>query len=676
MRAGFYPRLAWTGIRNNRKLYLPYLLTCIGMVMMYYIVSYLSASEEVFSLPGGWAVQSMLGMGAWIIAIFACLFLLYSNSFLMRRRRKEFGLYNVLGMGKWNLSLVLVCETLITFVLSMAAGLLAGAALSKAAELCLVNMMHGDISYRLRLSAHSITSAFTVFGAIFAVILLRSLWQVRKSSAIALLHSTNTGEKLPRLYMLWGVVGAILLAAAYYIAVSIKEPLSAMVIFFAAVAMVILATYLLFVSGSVLLCKLLQKNKRYYYKANHFVSVSSMAYRMTRNGAGLASICILLTMVLVMLSSTSCLYFGAEDSLRTRYPRDFVSDIYLKDMTSADDGTVQTIRTSADKVLEKYGVQKENVLDYRYASVSGMLTGNELETDPTKLVVTSLDVYNNLRLINFIPVDDYNALSGRNVSLAPDEVLVYSFRRMFDADTFAIRGGAEYKVKEHLAEFPVNAAAAMDIVSTMFIVVPDFDSCLESIAAYSGDGILTINGVQSFSFNWFYGFDLDADNDTQIAIYRELEDNDVPYFESRAFNRNDFFGTYAGLFALGLVLSAVFLFAAVLIIYYKQVTEGYEDQARFDIMRKVGMTKRDIRKSINSQMLTVFLMPLLTAGLHLVFAFPIVRKLLLLFNMNNVNLFIITTLISFLVFGVFYVIVYKITSNAYYDIVSGAKAND
>lgn len=676
MKAGLYPRLAWTGIRSNRKLYLPYLLTCIGMVMMYYIVGYLSTADELKSLPGSWAVQYMLEIGTWIIAIFTCLFLLYSNSFLMRRRKKEFGLYNILGMGKGNLSLVLIWETLITFALSISIGLAAGVALSKAAGLCLVNMMHGEISYRLSLAPDSMKSAAMIFGAIFAVILLRSLWQIRKSSAISLLHSANTGEKLPRLYGLWGVLGAILLAAAYYIAVTIKDPLSAMTVFFVAVAMVILGTYLLFVSGSVLLCRLLQKNRRYYYKANHFISVSSMAYRMTRNGAGLASICILLTMVLVMLSSTSCLFFGVEDSLRRRYPREIIADVHMGDIESASPENLQDIRDSVTDILDRRGVSQKNLLDYRYASISGMLVGNELETDSTKMAVTSLDVYKNLRTVYFIPLEDYNRMSGRDVLLAADEVLVYAFRTPFGEDSLVIRGWASYKVKECLTQFPVDANSAMDVVSTLFIVVPDFDAALAPMADSASDEIITINGIRGLSLGWVYGFDTDVNAETQMELASEINDKSLCYVESRAFNREDFFGTYAGMFALGLVLSVVFLFAAVLIIYYKQITEGYEDQSRFDIMQKVGMTKKDIRKSINSQMLTVFLMPLLTAGMHMLFAFPIVRKLLLLFNMDNVNLFVITTLISFVVFGVFYVIVYKITSNAYYDIVSGARAKD
>lgn len=681
MRMSFFPKLAWTGMRNNRRLYVPYLLTCIGMVMMYYIVNYLACADALLCMTGGEQLQMILKFGGWIIGIFAFFFLNYSNSFLMRRRKKEFGLYNMLGMGKRHISFVLFWETLMTAVLALGAGLFFGAVLSKAAELCMSNIVGGEISYKLSFSVDSAFSALIVYSAIFGCILFRALWQIRKASAISLLRSENAGEKLPRFYGLWGVLGIVVLAAAYYIAVTIQDPISALLMFFAAVAMVILATYLLFGSGSVLLCKLLQRNRRYYYRANHFVSVSSMAYRMKRTGAGLASICILLTMVLVMLSSTSCLYFGVEDALDTRYPRSITLDVYTFETDDANEDALEQVRAYVGDVLEGYGLSPENLIDHRVADVSGQLRGAELELDPSDMAIESVNIYGDIRLLSFVPLEDYNRMTGNHYALEEDEILIYPYRSAYDEDTLSIRGtDMTFRIRDRLDSFPIDGNAAMNIASTIYAVVPNFEETLAPLMKMKNS-----YGADAADFHWHYGFDLDADRETQLAVYENLL-KEMPeaeqlgmagganfFLECREKEREDFAGTFGGLFSLGAILSVVFLFAAVLMIYYKQLTEGYEDQSRFEIMRKIGMTDRDIRRSVNSQMLTVFLLPLLTAGIHLCFAFPMIRLLLMAFNMTNVRLFMETTSISFAVFGLIYMIIYRVTSNAYYSIVSGAK---
>ena len=681
MKLGFYPKLAWTGMRSNRKLYLPYLITCISMVAMLYIVGYLSGAQAVRRLPGGQFIQEMLGLGVRIIALFACLFLLYSSSFLMRRRKKEFGLYNILGMGKGHLGMVVFWETVMTAVISIIAGLFAGMTLSKLAELCIVNIVGGEVDYSLTVSGSSAVIASGVFAVIFLVIMVKSLWQIGRTNAINLIKSENVGEKLPRMYWFWGILGAVILGAAYYLALSIEDPLSALLLFFVAVSMVILATYLLFMSGSVLLCKLLQKNKRYYYKPNHFVSVSSMAYRMTRNGAGLASICILLTMVLVMLSSTSCLFFGVEESLHIRYPREITVDAYVLDPENGDYEDFAPVRDYIDSILNDHNAVRENVMDYRVAALSGQMFGSELELDPNNMKVSSTNVYGDVRLVNFVPLEDYNRMSGTNHTLAQDEVLTFAFRSPYHEEELTLRGtGLSFRVKEHLSDFPIDGDSASNVMSSLYVVVPDFNQTLAPLY-----DMYTSNGGDLLEIHWRYGFDTNVDEETQKVIYEALghDGNDegkaflesLSYlrYDSRAYERDSFTGTFSGLFVLGLVLSVVFLFAAVLIIYYKQITEGYEDHSRFAVMQKVGMTKRDIRKSINSQMLTVFFLPLVTAGVHLCFAFPIIRLLLRMFNMTNVALFAQTTLICFALFGLLYLVIYKVTSNAYFSIVSGAR---
>ena len=681
MKLGFYPKLAWTGMRSNRKLYLPYLITCISMVAMLYIVGYLSGAGAVRHLPGGQFIQESLNLGVWIIALFAGLFLLYSSSFLMRRRKKEFGLYNILGMGKGHLGMVVFWETVMTAVISIFTGLFAGVTLSKLAELCIVNIVGGDVDYSLTISGRSVITACIVFAVIFLFIMVKSLWQIRRTNAVNLIKSENVGEKLPRMYWFWGILGAVILGAAYYLALVIEDPLSALMLFFVAVSMVILATYLLFMAGSVLLCKLLQKNKRYYYKPNHFVSVSSMAYRMTRNGAGLASICILLTMVLVMLSSTSCLFFGVEESLHIRYPREITVDAYVTDSENGDYEDFAPVRDYIDSILDDYDAARENVMDYRVAELSGQMFGSELELDPNNMKVSSANVYGDVRIVNFVPLEDYNRMSGADYTLEQDEVLVYAFRTPYDKEELELRGtGLRFHVKEHLPEFPIDGDTSSNVMSSLYVVVPDFGNTLAPLYEMRAS-----NGNDLLKIHWRYGFDTNVDEEAQKQIYEALgyDGNDegkaflesLSYlrYDSRAYERDSFTGTFAGLFVLGLVLSMVFLFAAVLIIYYKQITEGYEDQRRFAVMQKVGMTKRDIRKSINSQMLTVFFLPLVTAGIHLCFAFPMIRLLLRLFNMTNVPLFAMTTGICFALFGLLYLVVYKLTSNVYFSIVSGAK---
>ena len=305
MKTALYPRLAWDGLRKNKRLFLPYLLTCVCMVMMFYILSFLGSPETCALLPrGSNGAGLILNLGSAVIFVFSAIFLYYTNSFLIRRRTQEFGLYNVLGMGKRNLARIATWESLITAALSLAFGLALGIIFSKLAELGLLNMLGGEINYRVRIDAESVTRTLGLYAVIFALIWLSTVIRVGRSSAVALLRSESVGEKPPKANWALGLAGLVILAAAYYLAVSITNPIDAMVWFFVAVILVIVATYLLLIAGSVLLCRVLQKNKQYYYQPSHFVSVSSMAYRMKRNGAGLASVCIIATMILVMISSS------------------------------------------------------------------------------------------------------------------------------------------------------------------------------------------------------------------------------------------------------------------------------------------------------------------------------------------------------------------------------------
>lgn len=682
MKIGFYEKLAFTGIKKNKKLYTPYILTCIGMVMMTYIISFLTSSDTIKNMRGGSEIQGFLGMGFGVMSVFSLIFLFYTNSFLLRRRKKEFGLYNILGMGKKNLAIVLMWESLFIAVISIVCGIFAGIVFSKLAELCLIKILDGTAQFGMTVNISSIWQTALLFAEIFLLIFINTLRQIHLTNPIELLHSENAGEKPPKANWILALAGVVILGGAYYLAVTIEDPISALTWFFVAVVMVIIATYLLFVAGSVALCKILQKNKKYYYKTNHFVSVSSMIYRMKRNGAGLASICILCTMVLVMVSSTVCLYIGTEDSLRVRYPRHINIQVNAENFEEISSDRLDAIRSIASKESGKQGEEPENILDYRVAALPGY--------DVVDGVVDVSDInnfteYSDVWQIFIVPIEDYNRLMGKNVTLAEDEALIYTTKLgKYDNSTIAIGDGEPLKIKEKVTDFVDNGVDAMQVFPSMCIFVSDFSEKVEPIKEYKNN-----KGDSIIQYSWFYAFDLDLDDDTQIALEKTLsnemltiqrqaisETGDEEFYivcEGVSAERAGFYGLYGGLFFLGVLLGIVFIFAAVLIIYYKQVSEGYEDQSRFDIMQKVGMTKKEIRKSINSQILTVFFLPLVTAGIHLAFAFPLIKKMLLLFSLTNTGLLIGVTVACYLVFALFYVIVYRLTSGAYYSIVSGAK---
>lgn len=677
MKLGFYPKFAFMGIRRNKRLYTPYVLTCVGMVMMFYIVTALAGMETLGSIRGGGTAAMMLDFGSWVIGVFSLIFLFYTNSFLIRRRKREFGLYNILGMGKGNIARILLWETGIVLVFSLALGLALGVLLCKLFELSLVNMLRGTVDYALHLNVAVLRRTLMVYGAIFLGILLNSLLKIRNDSPVALLRSENVGEKPPKANWFFAIVGVALLAMAYYMAVTITNPMDAMVWFFVAVLMVIVATYLIFIAGSVTLCRFLQRCRGYYYKANHFVSVSSMAYRMKRNGAGLASICILATMVLVTISSTTCLYFGQEGMLSSRYPKDITVKVTVYEDTGERAMWIDRNREAVRSVLAQEGVEAKDIREYSTIAATGLIRDGALILDHN--IVDRYD-YSQVVSVRFLPLEDYNRMMGKQASLEPGQALVYCYRCDYTGSAITIAGRA-YEIRERLEGFIGSGDATMDLVGSIFLVVPDFPEAeralRDAVEAETG----TLLGVQ-----WIYDFDVPIPAEEQIALDQKLEDAVYglveldefkfarsAHVECREWERADFYGTFGGLLFLGLMLSVVFGAAAVLIIYYKQLCEGYEDQSRFDIMQKVGMTARDIRRSINSQMLTVFFLPLITAGLHLAFAFPLVSKLLALFNLFNQELLIAITAGSFLLFSLLYFVVYKITSNAYYTIVSGGR---
>ena len=681
MKTGFYPKLAFDGIRKNRRMYVPFICTCIGMVMMFYIISYLHYSDSVAAMRGGAIVQTMLNLGTITVGIFSCIFLFYTNSFLIRRRKKEFGLYHILGMGKRNIARILFWETMLTALISLVIGIGFGILFSKLAELGMLRLMHAQATYSMQISPDSILFTITIFGCIFILLFFNALRQIHFSGAISLIRSENVGEKPPKGNWILGILGLGCLVVAYYLAVTVADPVSALGMFFIAVILVIIGTYLIMIAGSVLFCRLLQKNKRYYYRANHFVSISSMVYRMKRNGAGLASICILATMVLVMLSTTVSLYFGMDDVLSNRYPYQFNTTVLYNSFDTMSDENTASIRKLASDAMDKYECTPSNVSDYRSACFYGYLIDNDFVCDTPFDSHSETANYLEGKIFYFVPLSDYNKMMGTNETLESDEALLFSTRdSAYNESTISFEHGMKYTIKKQIDKFVPDGNSMANISTTFVLIVPDIHAAVDAIAALP-------DNEKSVYFYWQYNFDTNLNRDDQILLANDLSSTISDFFtqsykqntgimrcqfESRATNYEGFFAEFGGLFYLAIVLSIVFLLAAVLIIYYKQISEGYEDQARFDIMQKVGMTKKEIRKSINSQLLTVFFLPLVGAGTHLIFAFPMIRKILLLFNLTNLHLYTIVTLISFGAFAIFYTIVYRITSNAYYHIVSGA----
>ena len=678
MKGGFYIRLAKDGIMKNRKLYFPYILTCICMIMMFYIIYYLGFSADFTSVRGGDMLQSFLMLGVFVIAIFSLIFLYYTNSFLIRRRKKEFGLYNILGMGKRNLVKILVWENILTAALSIVSGLLLGIVFSKLAELAALRILGGKTGFAIRVEPKPVIVTAVLFLGIFLLIMLRMIFYIFRLRPVEMLKSENVGEKPPKANWILALIGVALLAGAYYLAVAVIDPLSAMLMFFIAVVMVIIATYLLFISGSVALCKLLQKNKKYYYKTKHFVSLSSMIYRMKRNGAGLASICILSTMVLVTLSSTVCLYAQTEDGIQKRYPHDITMEL-----TSDDYSETEPYKEIVSEVLSEYGEEAENVEDFHMYSIAGFQYGDEFRLSMADYSETGAGDIESIRSIYMIDLEAYNRLTGENREMADDEFLLYPFKADYDYNTISITGCGTWNV-ELLEQqpFPVGAAQA-NAEGSYFIVAKDL-SVIQRIEEYRNSLAQEDDSLLVTYIEESYGFDLACDDEKQTEIYNTIlerigaltsQENGVEYphyfIDSKAGGRIDYIAINGGLFFLGVLLGAVFLFGTVLIMYYKQISEGYEDQDRFDILMKVGMTRKEVKQSINSQVLTVFFLPLITAGVHLAFAYPLISKILLLMSATEESLLILVTVCCYLVFGLFYVLVYVITSKGYYTIVSG-----
>lgn len=660
----FYFRLAFDNLKKNAKMYIPFVLSCILTIMMYYMVSSLSMNPNMMNMIGGDVMQQILSLGIYVITVFAVIFLFYTNSFLIKRRKREFGLFNILGMEKKHLSIVIALESMIVFLVSMVLGIGIGILLDKAFYLLIAKMLNASIALGFYISYQSIVNSIILFLIIFVLMYLFSLIQINLSNPIELLHGDQHGEKEPKTKWLLAIIGLICLGTGYYMSVSIQDPVTAFAFFMVAVILVVIGTYMLFTAGSIVILKLLRKNKRYYYKTNHFISVSNMIYRMKQNAVGLGNICILSTMVLVMLSTTISLWVGMNDIIETRFPRDITVSISSVDSNQA----LYTI-DDMNYAIEQAGIQTEDELVYRTLSVSAFNQGNTYTFGNENM---SLQDISNVVVLYFITLDDYNRTEGTNVSLAPDEVLVFPSGKQFDHKTIDIASNT-FKVKGILDSIKADSNYSANLQNSMFVVVDSMDTMfmIDDLQKQAyGDNASYIH--TSYDFNLSKSEEMSVKEATDALIANYPGDTTYMMVDTQEGNYEDLLSLYASFLFIGIFLSFLFIMATVLIMYYKQITEGYEDKKRFEIMQKVGLNKREVKKTINSQVLTVFFLPLVVAAIHIVFAFPMIEKMLRLLYLDNTNLYIMTTVICFGVFALVYVLIYFLTSKVYYGIVRNA----
>lgn len=661
---GFYSRMARQGIYKNARYYIPYFLSCIGSAAMFYIMLYLNGNSAVSAMRGAPFVGVMLAFGAGIIAIFSVLVLAYTNSFLMKRRERELGLYNILGMEKRHIARVLFWESVYAAIIGIAGGLLTGILLSKLLLLILCALLRFEVPFGFEVAPSSLWYTTVVFCVIFLINLLTNLQRVGASKPIELLHSANMGEREPKSRWFLTATGVVTLGAGYAIAIIVESPLDALALFFVAVLLVIAGTYCLFISGSIAVLKMLRRNKGYYYKTAHFTAVSGLLYRMRRNAAGLASICILSTMVLVTVSSTLCLYIGSEEVLNMRYPFDITVSFRGPGGNTRQAAIEDINRLTASAGLAAANLTVSESMDLYLLMTEDGLTWTDTPADPGHIVC------------DFVGEEAYAARNGLPLTLGPGRALVQAHALGFELPDSLRVLGIDLELSPADGRILTGDAAMISYVGSSISFVVCQQDLYRLRDAYAE--LDEANGALALRLE--VGFDVDAPLSTQTElgdrlfdIIAENEGGRYGYrtvgVEKRAETAEEYYAMYGGFFFLGIFLGLLFVMATVLIIYYKQMSEGYEDAGRFRIMQQVGMSRHEVKASIHSQIITVFFLPLLMAGVHIAFAFKMITRLLTLFGLYNVKLFALCCLGVFLVFALAYAVIYALTARAYYRIV-------
>lgn len=661
-----YPRLAATNLKKNRRFYLPYLLACIVIVALFCIILTLASDPYLGQMQHGGSVSQVLGFGVSIMALFSAIILFYTNSAFTKQRKREFAIYNILGMEKRHISYVLFWESLYTAAMALFFGLVAAGVFSKLLQLVLMRLIGGEATFGLNIRLMSIGCTVVFFGALFLLLLLNTIRIIHLSNPVQLLRAGSEGEREPRSKWILALLGAVCLAAGYIISLRASAALYAIQYFFPAVILVIIGTYLTFIALSVVVLKALRKNRCYYYKTSHFATVSGLIYRMSRNAAGLASICILSTMVLVTVSTTVSLYKGVDAYAAVQWPQDVKITLMTDTRTNTVPDVAPVLRV-VDDAMTRTGLTQSNVHGYRTVRFSTQRSGDALD----QFTGSGVDEYT----VMVLDTEGYAGLTGEQVTLTPGEALAWTDGKPF-GDTLTL-GGDTLRLRP-LDSFPIDSGSSIMGLHTLYLVVPDLDSVLE-LRAQQNAYVSEHGGVRSM-LNYTYQFDLSGTDDEQLdALHALLSD---PELESAAVAANVNYttdmradgyptlrSTYGGFLFLGFFLGFVFLFATVLIIYYKQVSEGYDDRGRFRIMQQVGMTPKEVKATIRTQVLLMFFLPLVTAAIHIAFAFPLIKQIVSAFGLQNVHLFLLCTLGTFGVFALLYTFVYLLTARTYYRIV-------
>lgn len=661
-KSAFFPRLALVNLVRSGRFYGPYLLSCVVTAAMYYILKFLAYNEGLDNVRGAMYLKSFAGVGCFVAALLSAVILLYANSFVMKRRQRELGLYNILGLEKRHIARMCFWETLFCAAVTLAGGILLGVLFSKAVILLLLKMARVPAQFGMEVSLRGITETSALFGLLFLLTLARNLWQVGRAKPVDLLHSASAGEREPRTKWLLVILGVLTLGGGYFLAIATQNPIDAMLLFFGAVFLVIIGTYCLFTAGSIAVLKRLRANPKFYYQTRHFTAVSGLLYRMKQNAVGLASICILSTMVLVTVSTTIAMNIGLEDALNEMFPYDIE---FLQDLEKQPGDPMDHLQ-EVEAAAARSGGFTDSRYYTRYWVYCGVRGGEvSLNLDPNCLR-TEVEV---------VTAEDYGRLTGKQVILAPDEVLAHSRNlKDFPAD-FTVSAsfgepGLSFHVREEITEVIHHAVTTLLGAedSSLFLVVADRETA-EKIMDLDTSRSARQFRVQMNLAGKDYGEKLAQTE--QLVLELSKRDDGVGFI-SKQDQAQEYYAMYGGFLFLGIFLGLLFLLATVLIIYYKQISEGYEDQRRYLILRQVGMSRREINASIQSQILLVFFLPLGAAALHVFAAFPMLSRMLELFNLFDVGLFALCTAGTLAVFCVIYALVFALTARAYGKIVGGS----
>ncbi|MBS5112885.1 MAG: ABC transporter permease [Coprobacillus cateniformis] len=664
MKTFFYPRLALTNIKKNGKVYIPYLLTSAFTVMMFYLIYSLSVNSGIFKMDVGASTMSMiLGLGVYVVIIFSVIFLFYINSFIIKRRKKEVALYNILGMEKKHIMIMMLCETLLTTIISLAGGILLGVLFSKLMFLLLVKLVGFSTSISIGISMDVIIKTVLIYTPIFMISYLFNVIQIKLANPIELLRGAQTGEKEPKTKWLLTIIGFVTLGGGYYIAQTIEDPATAILLFFVAVILVIIGTYCLFTAGSIAILKMLKKNKHFYYQTKHFTSVSQLIYRMKQDAVGLASICILCTCILVMLSSTVSLYSGVQDTANQILDESFQLKFYLdEDNAYPNDKDLKVLYAKLEQQLNRNDIEYTDFVNRRYVIVN--TTSNKANQ-----VALSDNYGKDAITVIGLTLDEYNRAYHDNQKLAKNEIIMSSnyFQPQKDFQigkhSFAVKGTVH---KPFLLEHEKQGAS-----KEVAVVFPDTQTLEKTLSVTPEDPHM--NYIETLSIQ--YKDESHAEKANEIlkdCVENEVRQSELAshyYMESHYSVESMLTQMYGSLFFLGIFLGVLFLIAAILIMYYKQLSEGYEDQKRFEIMQNVGMSKKEVKQTIRSQVLIFFFLPLIVAVIHMAFAFKMIVNMFSSLVLSGPEVFIICTAISVVVLTIIYSIVYILTARTYYKIV-------